>query len=188
MYSIILVLFAFVFTINSTDLINSSVVFTHENRTLQVCKSDPDIISIMKIVDPFTKYFIPFLIMMSLNVKVVLELRKSKKLELLRRGSIRNNLTAFTNSTILIDFIYLTIKTPEIVYQIVALVNNNNMVNFNVMLRIFSHISFLYSAAILIIFLVFNKIFRGELVVFLRLNKLSNFYLKKFSNREIVKK
>ena len=191
MYSIILALFAFVLIINSTDLIISiknSLLFNHENRTVQVCRPDRNMISIKRIVDPFTKYLIPFLIMVSLNVKVVLELRKSKKLELLRRGSIRNNLTVFTNSTILIDFIYLAIKSPEVVFQAVVLVTNDDITYFNFLMRIFPYVSFVYSVAILFIFLVFNKIFRSELVVFLRLNRFFNFYFKKLSNREVVKK
>lgn len=122
--------------------------------------------------------------MVTLNIKVIMRLRQSKRrvgLNILSQTA--NQATTdksfrFTITTILIDFIYLIFNLPETIlsiYYTVQVLNlntsNTNKNHFYVTIHYFTMILPLcYSAALIILFLIFNRIFRKEIVT--RLEKI----------------
>ena len=149
----------------------------------------------------FVKFFIPYVIMVTLNIKVILRLRQSK-----RRSGLNNSArqtmsnsatdkgTRFTITTLIIDLIFLIFNLPEallLTYDVIMtyiLYRNNNQgwifytcENFAILL------SLSYSTALVFMFLIFNRIFRKELFIFFRLDKLVNNIYPNFLNSSSIR-
>ena len=175
LYSIIFGLFAIIAISNSTYFINKSITNQSGNRTITVdCHPYELLVLIVSIEDLCSKIYIPYLLMVGLNVKVILVVRKSKKNAI---GS-RLKMNRFTFSTILIDLIFLIFKMPDAFVQMFLFVNRIlKRIVFNdlfLVSDIFSSISFSYSVMLIFIFLIFNRLFRQELVAFFRLSIFIN--------------
>ena len=111
---ILLALFIFILILNSTNFISEIIQNTNQNLTfIQIRKLEIK----FTIYEPIYKLYIPYLIMVGLDIKVILSLRQSKKRVLNGRG-VRNGMNKFTISTILIDFILLIFKSPQAIFQI----------------------------------------------------------------------
>lgn len=118
-----------------------------------------------------------------LDIKVILSLRQSKKRASNGRG-VQNSMNKFTISTILIDLIYLIFKSIRVIFQSYTFimiirgesfgVSNKNFI-FNLFYKISDDIAFSHSAFIIFIFVIFNRLFRKEIICFFRLDKLSFF-------------
>lgn len=115
--------------------------------------------------------------MVSLNVKVIIRLKQSKRQTCLRTNNNRDRSTQFTISTILIDLIFLIFNLPEalnLTFKLPTISNNLRTIfiiyeNFSVLLKLS------YSAFLVFIFIIFNRIFRKELFAFFRLQKFVDF-------------
>ena len=177
MFSILLALFAFVFILNSTYFIFEILKST--NSYSQKSQFEEKYI----IYSPIIKLYVPYFIMVGLDIKVVLSLRESKKRALNGRG-VQNGMNKFTISTILIDLIYLIFKSIKVIFQSYTFIIvirseyfGNTNVNFIFILfyKISDDIAFSHSAFIIFIFVIFNRLFRKEIICFFRLDKLSFF-------------
>ena len=135
--------------------------------------------------------------MVTLNIKVILRLRQSKRRAGLNSSSRQTNRTnsandkgtRFTITTILIDLIFLVFNLPQTLlnsyYMVMHLLNDKNIHVgrvFNICNNFAVILSLSYSAALVITFLIFNRIFRKELIIFFRLEKLTNFFSPNFLN------
>ena len=149
------------------------------------------------ILSYLVQFCIPYVIMVTLNIKVILRLRQSKRRAGLNNSvrqmnstnSITNKGTRFTITTILIDIIFLVFHLPQtllISYEIVIFyIINMNIYHgwvFYMCVDFSTFLSLSYSAVLVIMFIVFNRIFRKELVIFFRLEKLINFISPNFLN------
>ena len=187
MCGIILVIFVFISTINSTVFITKSNTSTNGNRTkTTVCMTYPDLEFVMKFVDPLVKIYIPCLIMVVLNIKVVLRLRRSKKRSLPGQENRRNNVNKFAVSTILVDLIFLIFKSPEALLYIYLAIKtfafgqglfNLSVADFKLvtfLIGTFNDFSLTFSIVLFIIFVIFNRLFRQELISFFSCGRLSS--------------
>ena len=178
----LLALFAFVLFLNSTNFIIDIIKIANRNffdshkleTTLNICL-------------PIVKLYVPYIIMVGLDMKVILSLRQSKKRALNGRG-VRNGMNKFTISTILIDFILLIFKSPQAIFQFYSYImiikegffRDTNEIIFINLIRFTDDIAFSYSAFIIFIFVIFNRLFRKEIISYFRLGRLfffsSNFF------------
>ena len=147
------------------------------------CQTDETLSRTFAVLKPLVKIYIPYFIMVGLNIKVILRLRDSKKA--LQGPGVRNNTSKFAVSTILIDLIFLIFKSPEALLQLYSFIKERTMLTTQDLRQIYSlipilyissDVSLTYSAVLVFIFLVFNRLFRKEV---LRLGKIS----MSFSNR-----
>lgn len=184
---IILVICVFISIINSTVFITKTFTFPNGNKTRpNDCKSNPDLELVMKFVDPLVKIYIPCLIMVVLNIKVVLRLRQSKKRSLPGQANRRSNVSKFAVSTILVDLIFLIFKSPEALLYIYLgiktfafghgtfyiYVADFKLVTF--LIGAFNDLSLTFSIVLFIIFVIFNRLFRQELISFFSCGHLSS--------------
>ena len=158
----ILGMFFIIVSFNSFFLIRQSIFIS--NRIL-LC---------MQIIKDLTNVFIPYLIMTILNFIVIMRLRKQRhKSNVSQSQHIQANRTnkswRFTRNTILIDLIYLIFNFTSTIYEIhSSYLNINNMpvdqfpTSFSLFFRMFSLLPYIYSSCLFILFISFNKIFRGE--------------------------
>ena len=148
-----------------------------------------------KIVFNCIQFFIPYVIMVTLNIMVILRLRQSK-----RRAGLNNSLrqmnqansaidkgSRFTITTILIDLIFLVFNFPCILISIynLLIIYKVFTVTFDltIIFSCFGYVLFSsYSAVLFIMFIVFNRIFRKEFVNFFKLEKLVNILSPSFLN------
>ena len=72
----------------------------------------------MNVIHPIIQVYIPYLIMVVLNIIVILRLRESKKRSLPGQADGKSKVNKFAVSTILIDLIFLIFKSPEAILQI----------------------------------------------------------------------
>lgn len=181
MFVIILVLCVLISTINSTVFITKTHTSPNGNRTrTTVCMSYPNLELAMKLIDPLVKIYIPCFIMIGLNIKVILSLRKSKQRAIRGRG-VRNNVSKFAVSTILIDLFFFIFKSPEAILKIYLYLKTTGEVSYfsfeNVKIiplvtEVFTDFAFCYSVVLFIIFFIFNRLFRKELIRFFKIDSL----------------
>ena len=174
MFSILLALLAFVLILNSTNFI-----FDILKSYSQISQFEGK----FNIYSPIVKLYVPYFIMVGLDIKVILSLRQSKKRALNGR-SVQNGMSKFTTSTILIDLIYLIFKSIKVIFQSYTFiliirgeffgVTNVNFI-FILFYKISDDIAFSHSAFIIFIFVIFNRLFRKEIICFFRLDKISFF-------------
>ena len=134
MCAIILVLFVIILAINSTVFITKTQIFymNKGNTTMELthyCERYPILESTMKIVHPIIQVYIPYLVMIVLNVIVILRLRQSKSRSSLSMTGVRNHMNKFAVSTILIDLIFLLFKSPSAILQNIWLFYKFNKTN-----------------------------------------------------------
>lgn len=173
------------------------------NNTITIVscfQKNQQLISAERFLGFFFRLFIPYAIMVSFNVKVILRLRASKQRSGLNNSRVRGqtNIThkgfRFTISTILIDLIFLIFNSPEIflsgfnyIERMIFKLNTSNGVIFNIFFDFSLLLSLSYSSVLIFVFLVFNRIFRKELFLVFRLKKLINIispnYFNSTSNR-----
>ena len=153
---------------------------TNRNLTyFQIKKIETNFI----IFEPIVKLYVPYLIMAGLDIKVILSLRQSKKRVLNGRG-VRNRMSKFTVSTILIGVILLIFKSPQTIFQLyshVVIIREGfakaTAPSFllDLFYRLIEDVALSYSAFIVFIFFIFNRLFRKEIICFFRLDRLSVF-------------
>lgn len=173
-------LFALVLIFNSMLFIEHSKPEIHNNKTFFI--PNKKLTLIKNIVNPFVKFYVPYLIMVGLNIKVVLRLRQSKKQAsrgIQKRGTL-SNVSKFTVSTILIDLIYLVFKAPLTFFQIYsnvyrAITGHFVTESFDLIWNVFLEFPITYSALLVFIFILFNRLFRKEILSFFRFNRFNRF-------------
>ena len=167
LYSIMFGLLLLILGVNSPNYIRCS--------SYMMCN---DIIFLTDIVRILMQFVIPYLIMVIVDVKVIIRIRKSKNRLAARQSTNNNKSSRFTRNTILIDFIYLFFKFPPTIYSIYNLL----FMIFRVLPQvpsqylfilspIFKHFSHIYYSLLFLLFLIFNSIFRSEFISLFRLDK-----------------
>lgn len=135
------------------------------------------------------RVYIPFALMFSLNMVIISRLQKSKRnvgqVNQIINGNkqISNKERMFKIKTIIMDFTFLLFYMPVAVNLTLNIVNLNDTITNDVYLNailnnLFANLSTLlaysYSVALIFIFLIFNKYFRDELLILLRLSRFMN--------------
>ena len=187
LFSIIFAIITFILAINS--ILNIILPIKMFNNNIQFFSD--------MIIGYLFKLFIPYVFMVTFNIKVILRLRQSK-----RRAGLNNSLrqtnptnsatdkgTRFTITTIIIDLIFLIFNLPQtllISYDLVTnfLIEMNIYQGwiFYICVDISTLLSLSFSTALVFMFIIFNRIFRKELFIFFRLQKFINIISPNFLN------
>ena len=189
--SIILGTFVVILGVNSTYFIRIST-FTVNNKTFKVNYIMSEEIYILNnILRLLMQLFIPYLIMVILDLIAISRLRKRKlRLSVRRRSQVNftNKSSRFSRNTILIDLIYLIFNFPSTIFDIVYTLYQifPNMPSFPIIwecfIEIFQFFPYIYASLLFVVFIIFNKIFRAEFIAMLNQQKcvifLKNLILK----------
>ena len=172
---IILVIIVLTLIYNANNFVTRNVMNKFGNRTIRFCGTYETYDFAMKCVDSLVKIYIPSFIMLGLNIKVVLRLRQSKKRSLAGQGVSKSNVNKFAVSTILIDLFFFIFKSPEAFLNVYIFFINGQLIGviWNIM-DIFNDFSLNFSFLFIFIFVIFNRLFRQELIYFLNFGHLSS--------------
>lgn len=136
------------------------------------------------------RIFIPFGIMLTLNLIVIWRLKQSKRrvnAASIQSGSSQQtnrqlvNKSRFSVSTLIIDFIFLFFYLPMGVSYAIQIYNlystsltSDPVVNasYQLFTNICLMLSLAHTSALFFVFVIFNRFFRAELIVFFRINKI----------------
>ena len=169
LYLIILGMFIAIVGLNSPFFIRiSSFTFNNETFAVDNILSD-EMYTLTESIKIFMQVLIPYLFMLSLDVKVIFRLRKSK--HNLKRSS--NKSYIFTRNTIIIDMIYLIFNLPptlfDIYYFVVLYIRNTSETSpyLFIIFQFLLLFPYIYSSFLFIMFIIFNRIFRAELLAVL---------------------
>ena len=196
LFSIILAIMALIFAINSIYFIEMKTELVNNSTRINITSCQGTRV-VNQSIEYCVQFFIPYLIMVNLNIKVLLRLRQSKRRAGLNSSSRQTNQvnsaankgTRFTITTILIDLIFLVFNFPQI------LINIYSLINFKILPKLFisssilpisvnfiNLFSFSYSAFLVLMFLIFNRIFRKEFCYFFRLTNFVNIFSSNMLN------
>ena len=171
LYSIIFGMFVFIIGINSPYFIR---VYTYtvgnETFTANTSLMSDEIVLTTETINLLMQFFIPYLLMFSLDIKVIIRLRKSKNGRI--QSANHNKSSRFTRNTIIIDIIYLIFNFPptisNICYVIMIVFHEIPMLSllyYDILLPLFSNFPYIYSSLLFIFFLISNSIFRAEFIL-----------------------
>ena len=150
-----------------------------------VCKMSNQATSAANIISILFRVYIPFVLMLVFDVIVFKKLRQSKRrVGMIQMGHQRqfgqfsNKEYKFILSTLFIDLAFILFYTPISAHVTITVVNlyvswdRLTAAVLNVFYSSALLTVYLYSVVLFVIFLVFNRYFRNEVITILRLNKL----------------
>ena len=172
------------------NLINYPV--TNPVTNITTCFLSNTINTANNLIAAFMRIFIPFAIMLTLNLKVIRNLKQSKirvgvanvtqsGQQTSHRQQLSNKEFRFVVSTLIIDFIFLFFYLPIgvnffiVIYNLFGTAITSNPVSNaanSFSMTIFQLLAQLHTSLLFFFFIIFNRNFRKELIVLLRLNKL----------------
>ena len=175
--SILLSICAFILSINSINFFTETKKYLDEAKAIYCVKINKQVPKIIRAVDVFEKFSIPYLIVLCLDIKAILRLRESKRRVTNTSTNVQNGnrKLKFAVSTLLIDLIFLIFRLPETMFQAYDVTQSFITGNFSINSKIFpilDAVSYSFSTAQIFIFFIFNKIFRKEFCIFFRFNCL----------------
>ena len=139
---------------------------------VRACKEIQKTSIAQKAIDPLVKFYLPYLAILMLNIRIIVCLKRSKKWIV--------SFYKFTFTTIVIDFIYLILNLPEKIFQVLAIfdltISNRHNSVYSLIRSLSFNLTFTYPVALFFIFAVFNMVFRKELIAFFRLDHFMNKY------------
>ena len=181
--------------INLTDPLQQTASLNAKNVT--VCTQSSIANLVTNLISNLMRVFIPFTVMVILNFLVARNLKKSKSRvgqianvtqiasQLLQNNQngrqISNRQFRFMVSTLIVDFMYLIFYLPIAVSLTVRTYDmfSNSLTSdpvANGMFSIYSSLAQMFalghSSVLFFLFLIFNRIFRAELIILLRLDKI----------------
>ena len=176
LYSIIFGMLIFIIGINSPYFIRDySYTFGNETFIMPDGLMSDKIVITTETVNVLMQFFIPFLMMSSLDMKVIIRLRKSKNGLSSKQSTKRSKSSRFARNTIIIDIIYLFFNFPPTIYNIyyVLIIIFHRMpmmpsVYFEILSPLFKNFPYIYSSFLFILFLISNSIFRAEFILLLK--------------------
>ena len=190
LYSIILGMLVVIIGLNSPYFIKESLYMFDLYDMNETQRNILKCISVyIEIIKVSMQVFVPYSIIMILDSITIIRLRRIKS-NLSERQSTESNSCSkswrFTRNTILIDLIYLIVKLPSaifdfyFIYIIVNMLIENLPAIFNLIIQIFSHLPYIYSSFLFILFICFNKIFRAEFIALISQQRFFIFVKKLF--------
>jgi hypothetical protein len=177
--SVILGLFAFILCVNSPFFIRCPETFTEYNMTFtfdEMCQASS---LIEEIVNLLLQFFIPYLLMVTLDTLVIVRLRKLKS-HLGGNSPQHSNSqqtsksSRFTRNTVLIDLIYLIFNSPTTILTIYYTIYKLQYPqaehkNYEMLFHIVQLIPYIYFSIFFVLFVSFNRFFRAEIFSMIRM-------------------
>jgi hypothetical protein len=189
-----LVFLALILITNFTNLITYPVTITFANTNFTYCYMSNNLSIATYLISVLMRVFVPFGIMLSLNLIVIWTLKQSKiRVGVSNVVQIASSISGqesrqFTNkefrfmvSTLIIDFIFLFFYLPLAVNYGIATYNlfSTSLTSdpvwyaaFNLFSTLAQLLAMAHTSVLFIVFVIFNRNFRNELIVWLRLNRL----------------
>ena len=178
--------------VNMTNLMTYPVT-SSSNKTS--CSMSNDISIATNLIANVMRVFIPFGLMLTLNILIIYRLKQSKikvgvsnVMQIASQQQSKQTERQLTNkefrfmvSTLIIDFVFLFFYLPMGVSYIIATYNQFNTSitgdsYSNAVYNLFNNISQLiamaHTSVLFFVFVIFNRYFRLELIYLLRLQKL----------------
>ena len=184
-----LVFLALIIITNIPNLITYPVTDPVTNIT--TCFSTNTVTTINYLIAAFMRSFIPFGIMLTLNLLVIWSLKQSKVRvgvsSVVQSGQqtshrqFSNKEFRFMVSTLIIDFIFLFFYLPlgvnfgVVTYNLFGTSITSNPVSnaaYNLASNIIQLLALSHTSALFFVFIIFNRNFRNEIIDLLRLNIL----------------
>ena len=184
MFLTIFITFAMSFIVSSTNLIGKTSLNKDNktNKTYAKFIHDNTAFQINAITGPLLTIFIPYLLVLVLNIIVILRLRPRKKGETMEEAGSRNIMNEFTVSTISVDLIFLVYKAPNTFIQIFYYYFSSYIFIYDfffvLLMDIFKKFSDSYSDLLFFIFFFYEASFRKEIIKIFQL--LRRFFSKLF--------
>ena len=187
------VLLSLIIITNIPNLITYPITDSVTNIT--TCFMTNTITTINYLIAAFMRSFIPFGVMLTLNLLVIWNLKQSKVrvgvssvVQIASSQSGQQTSRQFSNkefrfmvSTLIIDFIFLFFYLPlgvnfgVVTYNLFGTSITSNPVSnaaYNLASNIIQLLALSHTSALFFVFMIFNRNFRKEIIVLLRLNKL----------------
>lgn len=187
-------LLALILITNMTNLMSYPTTNTRDGRNNTFCSTSNDVSIATSLIANLMRIFIPFIIMLTLNLLVIFGLKKSKirvgvsnVMQIAAKSGqqpsrrFTNKEFKFTVSTLIIDFIFLFFYLPLGVAFIIQTYNlfSTSLTSDpigNAAYGLFNNVSQLFALAhtsvLIFLFIIFNRYFRAELILLLRLHKI----------------
>ena len=158
-------------------------------KNVTVCSQSNDAFVAAGLIFNMMRIFIPFVVMLILNLLAIWQLKKSKgrvgvaqvSTSQLQNKQISNKEFRFMVSTLIIDFMYLFFYLPVGIAFLIQTYNffSTSLTSdpvgnaaFNLYTSFAQMLSMSHASALFFVFLTFNRVFRAELVILLRLDKI----------------
>jgi hypothetical protein len=177
LYSIILGMFVVIIGLNSPYFIRESIHIFKDGMNVTQKNITRPISVYIETIKVSMQVFIPFSIMLILDLLIIINMRKFKSFPLSEGRNTQSNSTdkswRFTRNTILMDLIYLVFKLPSVVFDFYFIHIFINIFieklppSFLLIFHIFSLLPYIYSSLLFILFIAFNKIFRAQFTTML---------------------
>ena len=186
LYSIIFGLFVVINLVNSPYFFRKTYFVKYNNKTVILAdQMTSEIVIITYNIQNYIRFYIPYFIMVIVDVMVVIRLKKLNtdlNQRRIRLSSVSTNRSSrFTRNTILIDLIYLIFNLPSTffgIYITICFFNKGKIslpaLYSNLLIIFFTLFSFFYLSLIFLLFVVFNKIFRTEFITLFHLQTFIN--------------
>lgn len=170
---------------NMPSLLTFPQTLVRSNVTYVYCSTAKEVTVASNILTVLFRAYIPFSIMLVLDIIVFKRLRKSKRRvgvtqmgQQKQPGQISNKEYNFIVSTIIIDLTFVLFYTPAAAYLLITVADT--FVDWDRLtsaaIYLFSGcallLAFLYSNVSFFIFFIINRYFRNEVFTILRINKL----------------
>ena len=190
LYGIMLTLLVAIVIMNMSNLLQTPVL---NAKNVTVCLQSNDAFVAAGLIFNMMRIFIPFVLMLILNLLVIWKLKNSKarvgvaqvstsQLESKQNSrQISNKELRFMVSTLIIDFMYLFFYLPVGISFLIQTYNffSTSLTSdpvgnavFNLYTSFAQMLSMSHASVLFFVFLVFNRVFRAELVILLRLDRL----------------
>ena len=181
--SIMLVLLTIIMAINTPFFLRIYQTSINEyNQTVTKDIMTFKVATINYYIRNFMRFYIPYLLMVIVDVIVIIRLKGSKTLLIQRLNrNFSNRSSRFTRNTILIDLIYLVFNIPSTSYS------NYNIARYSLYYAgieidlpspycellgvLLSSLAYYYLSLIFLLFISFNRIFRSEFFKIFHLQK-----------------
>ena len=178
LYLIILAVFIAIIGLNCPYFIRFPIQFTVFNQTVTSDNLSYEMFILVETVKISMEIFIPYLIMVILDIIVIIRLRNLKRNLSERQNTNANNKSSkFTRNTILIDLVYLIFNLPTTIFH--SFITFSQIIPmwieltpyFDFLFNIFILFPYIYASLLFFMFIIFNKIFSSEFVSMLNQQK-----------------
>lgn len=183
LFSIILGLLVFITSANSVYFLNITAP-SRNNTSIKITVSNekqPNMIH--GYIEILMSVFIPYMIILLLDIMVIVRLRRSRvKIGSRQTANNRSRSFRFMVNTILIDLIYLIFILPNLILDVLYFIKYDRYSKLFVVFAVFAQLK-IYCKLFFVLFFIFNRIFRQEFISIFKSNRFFrhiNFTLSRY--------
>lgn len=195
LFSIILGLLVFIITTNSVYFLNITATASRNNtNSIKITVSNEKLPNIIHgYIEVLMSVFIPYMVILLLDIVVIVRLRRSK-VKIGSRQTVNNRSRSFRFmvNTILIDLIYLIFILPNLILEVLYFIKFDRYSKLFVVFAVLAQLK-IYCRLFFVLFFIFNRIFRHEFIAIFKRNSffrhinvtLSRYYINATISRHL---